>query len=115
MVNSRNWAPPGWTRDLKPSRKPMTSMPWLMASMVTELMTPLMPGAGPPPTRRASLPGAAAVDMGEHLATGGGAGHATVSLWEAGGSTKRVGGRRRGQVGGSWPHETGRGRHVGGA
>ena len=28
----------------------MTSMPWLMASMVTALMTPLMPGAGPPPT-----------------------------------------------------------------
>src|SRR5438128_8318469 len=27
-----------------------------MASMVTELMTPLMPGAGPPPTTSASLP-----------------------------------------------------------
>src|SRR5438874_1001092 len=27
-----------------------------MASMVTALMTPLMPGAGPPPTTRASLP-----------------------------------------------------------
>src|SRR5437660_803285 len=27
-----------------------------MASIVTELITPLMPGAGPPPTSRASLP-----------------------------------------------------------
>src|SRR5262249_14358332 len=35
---------------------PRTSMPLLIASMVTELMTPLMPGAGPPPTIRASLP-----------------------------------------------------------
>src|SRR5262245_17083211 len=31
-------------------------MPWLQASMVTELMTPLMPGAGPPPTTSASFP-----------------------------------------------------------
>ena len=28
-------------------------MPWLIASMVTELITPLIPGAGPPPTSRA--------------------------------------------------------------
>src|SRR6266481_8753391 len=35
---------------------PTTSMPWLMASIVTELMTPLIPGAGPPPTTRARRP-----------------------------------------------------------
>src|SRR5690348_1588312 len=35
---------------------PRTSMPLLIASMVTELMTPLMPGAGPPPTIKANLP-----------------------------------------------------------
>ena len=40
----------------KPSWMPITSMPWLRASMVTALMTPLMPGAGPPPTSRASRP-----------------------------------------------------------
>ncbi len=28
--------------------------------MVTELMTPLIPGAGPPPTSKANLPGIAA-------------------------------------------------------
>ena len=37
---------------LKPSRTPKTSMPLLMASMVTALMTPLMPGAGPPPDQQ---------------------------------------------------------------
>src|SRR5262245_26342937 len=31
-------------------------MPWLMASMVAAPMTPLIPGAGPPPTRIAILP-----------------------------------------------------------
>src|SRR5258708_1085383 len=35
----------------------MTSMPCSMASMVTELMTPLTPGAGPPPTTRPTRPG----------------------------------------------------------
>src|SRR5437879_3596676 len=33
----------------------MTSMPWSRASSVVELMTPLIPGAGPPPTTRAIL------------------------------------------------------------
>src|SRR5579875_3833413 len=35
----------------------MTSIPCSTASMVTELMTPLIPGAGPPPTNNANLPG----------------------------------------------------------
>src|SRR5690348_11870775 len=35
---------------------PRTSVLWLRASMVTALMTPLIPGAGPPPTSRASRP-----------------------------------------------------------
>ena len=39
------------TRCLNPSRMPMTSKPWLIASMVAAEMTALMPGAGPPPTR----------------------------------------------------------------
>jgi hypothetical protein len=39
----------------KPSRMPMTLRPHLMASMVADRMTPLMPGAGPPPTRMASV------------------------------------------------------------
>src|SRR5256885_1294993 len=39
-----------------PSRTPRTLNPWLMPSIVAALMTPLMPGAGPPPTRIASLP-----------------------------------------------------------
>src|SRR5262245_5094842 len=34
----------------------MTSKPSLMASIVTELMTLLMPGAGPPPTNSANRP-----------------------------------------------------------
>src|SRR5260370_20000630 len=38
-------------------------MRWLIASMVTELMTPLMPGAGPPPTTRANLPPPGSVAM----------------------------------------------------
>src|SRR5437016_2447322 len=38
-------------------------MPCSIASIVTELMTPLMPGAGPPPTTRASLPGIATMAM----------------------------------------------------
>src|SRR5579875_613216 len=32
-------------------------MPCSMASMATELITPLIPGAGPPPTNNANLPG----------------------------------------------------------
>src|ERR1035437_2820373 len=43
-------------RYLKPSRKPMTSNPLLMPSMVAAAMTPLMPGAGPPPTKMPNLP-----------------------------------------------------------
>jgi len=35
---------------LKPPLIPTTFFPELMASMVAALMTPLMPGAGPPPT-----------------------------------------------------------------
>ena len=42
------------TRFLKPSRMPTTSKPSLMASMVADEMTVLMPGAGPPPTRMPS-------------------------------------------------------------
>src|SRR5437773_2912480 len=34
----------------------MTSTPSLMAMMVAELMTPLMPAAGPPPTSKAMRP-----------------------------------------------------------
>jgi len=39
----------------KPSKMPVTSIPLLLASIVAEWMTPLIPGAGPPPTRIASL------------------------------------------------------------
>ncbi len=53
------WSASPWTSHLNPSRQPITSRPWLIASMVTELMTPLIPGAGPPPTTSASLPPAA--------------------------------------------------------
>src|ERR1700733_15573249 len=34
---------------------PSTRSPWLRASIVAEAMTPLIPGAGPPPTRIASV------------------------------------------------------------
>src|SRR5579884_3971160 len=34
---------------------PRTRSPWLRASIVAEAMTPLIPGAGPPPTRIASV------------------------------------------------------------
>src|SRR5260370_19044368 len=52
------------TRCLKPSMKPMTSTPSdSMASMMAAEMTPLIPGAGPPPTRRAKRPGDEAVNM----------------------------------------------------
>src|SRR5579875_1315696 len=34
---------------------PRTRTPWLRASIVAEAMTPLIPGAGPPPTRIASV------------------------------------------------------------
>src|SRR5215213_4530054 len=52
MVSLRLWVVDPSTRWRNPFWKPMTSIPWLMmASMVTDEMTPLMPGAGPPPTR----------------------------------------------------------------
>src|SRR5688572_20560498 len=68
MVRGRaaDVSPP--TRFLNPSRTPRTSMPWLIASMVTELMTPLMPGAGPPPTTITSLPREEDSAMRTHLA-----------------------------------------------
>src|ERR1700680_270253 len=34
---------------------PSTRRPWLRASIVADAMTPLIPGAGPPPTRIASV------------------------------------------------------------
>src|ERR1700737_1006910 len=34
---------------------PSTRSPWLRASIVADAMTPLIPGAGPPPTRIASV------------------------------------------------------------
>src|ERR1700761_8644614 len=34
---------------------PSTRKPWLRASIVADAMTPLIPGAGPPPTRIASV------------------------------------------------------------
>src|SRR5665213_3009242 len=34
---------------------PSTRNPWLRASIVADAMTPLIPGAGPPPTRIASV------------------------------------------------------------
>ena len=40
---------------LKPSRMPSTSTPCSRARMVAALITLLMPGAGPPPTRIASF------------------------------------------------------------
>src|SRR5262249_57189323 len=51
------WQCPGspCARYLNPSWNPITSMPPLIASMVTALITPLMPGAGPPPTTSANL------------------------------------------------------------
>src|SRR3954451_22426538 len=74
-----------------------------MASMVTALITPLMPGAGPPPTSSASRPDFA-VDMsiprsldlpGGRGGAGGGA-RATAShpqCSESGASDQRQGGR----------------------
>src|SRR5262249_54382437 len=47
---------PRLTSHLKPSCTPRTSKPSLIALIVTEEMTALMPGAGPPPTRIANLP-----------------------------------------------------------
>ena len=38
-----------------PSRMPMTSMPSSCARIVAALMTLLIPGAGPPPTRIATF------------------------------------------------------------
>src|SRR5216683_49817 len=43
-------------------------MPCSIASIVTELMTPLIPGAGPPPTTRASLPATDSVVIFGYLA-----------------------------------------------
>src|SRR6185369_10541505 len=40
---------------LKPSSQPSTRSPQFRASMVAAAMTALMPGAGPPPTRMASV------------------------------------------------------------
>ena len=40
---------------LKPSSQPSTRSPRFRASMVAAAMTALMPGAGPPPTRMASV------------------------------------------------------------
>ena len=41
---------------LNPSYTPITSRPCFTASKVTALITPLIPGAGPPPTTTASFP-----------------------------------------------------------
>src|SRR2546430_1037012 len=42
---------------LKPSWTPSTSKPSLIASIVAAEITELIPGAGPPPTKIANLPG----------------------------------------------------------
>src|SRR5436190_14259765 len=59
-----------WASHLYPSRTPRTLNPWFMPSMVAALMTPLMPGAGPPPTRIASLPRLMllAISLGQQIA-----------------------------------------------
>src|SRR5205814_8261169 len=56
MVSGRTRETSAAVRCLNPARTPSTSIPWLTASMVTELMTPLLPGAGPPPTTIATRP-----------------------------------------------------------
>src|SRR6478672_6166172 len=103
MVRFRTCVVSPLTRFLNPSRIPMTSIPWLMASMVTELMTPLMPGAGPPPTTMTSLPRGDDSAMRSHLAVepGGPEGRRTRGL-------ARCQHRTRGRV----FKGTGRGRNV---
>src|SRR5690348_1257903 len=56
MDSGRQYCTSPCASHLKPSRKPMTSKPWLMPSMVAAAMTPLRPGAGPPPTNMPNLP-----------------------------------------------------------
>src|SRR3954462_7330191 len=56
MVSGRTRDVSAAVRYLNPSRTPTTSSPWLTASITTELMTPLIPGAGPPPTTIATFP-----------------------------------------------------------
>src|SRR5579883_3135539 len=63
-VNARVWVVSPATRFLNPSRTPTTSSPRLIASIVTDEITPLIPGAGPPPTTIASRPRDAEFDMG---------------------------------------------------
>src|SRR5687768_14797291 len=64
-VSGRVWVVSPATRYLNPSRTPITSSPRLIASMVTDEITPLIPGAGPPPTTIASRPRGAGVSMGQ--------------------------------------------------
>jgi len=42
-------------RSRYPSKMPITRSPLLIASIVADAITPLMPGAGPPPTRIAKV------------------------------------------------------------
>ena len=51
MSSWRTWSVEPSASQRKPSAIPTTSTPRLRASIVAALMTPLMPGAGPPPTR----------------------------------------------------------------
>jgi hypothetical protein len=55
MVSSSIWLVSPSAIHLKPSLIPITSKPLLIASIVAALMTPFIPGAGPPPTSMASL------------------------------------------------------------
>ena len=60
IVSGRTWLKSPLTRFLKPSRMPTTSSPWLIGlTIVTELITPLIPWEQAPPTTMPNFPGAA--------------------------------------------------------
>src|ERR1700752_887766 len=51
IVKFRIWVLSPRESHLNPSMKPITVLPRLIDSIVEALMTPFIPGAGPPPTR----------------------------------------------------------------
>ncbi len=55
-VSSITWSVSPCMIHSKPSRRPTTETPASSARIVAAPMTLLIPGAGPPPTRMASLP-----------------------------------------------------------
>src|ERR1044071_2322694 len=61
IVSSSVWVMSPRISHLKPSAMPMTSTPSRFARMVAALITLLMPGAGPPPTRIPSFFGVMAI------------------------------------------------------